>query len=172
MIAADALIAMIHPSPSAFQLRDVRSLVRHVRRSDVQRRAGGGHGRGGAVLIPLDGAQGGDLRSIELDARLVHMGRERGRDAGVLEDRAIGGRDAHRDGVRPGRARASGRTLDIRDVHPLRHISRASDGAAVGVLGTGVQVHVADLCVGDARTAEDRGCGGCARDSGARIPLC
>ena len=152
---------------SRLQLGDIGGLVRHIARRDRQRLAGG-RCRRCAVLVPPYRPQRRQRVAGHLHAALIYVGGQYGFDGAVLEDRAVGAGDAHGDGRV---ALVALRALDVVDVDPLRRGGVAGDRAAVGVVGTGVEVHVADLRAGDAAAAEDRGRGAGAGNARARVPL-
>lgn len=92
---------MLSPERPAWlplQLRGVDGLGAHRGRGDRERGTGA-HGRGAAVLVPLDGAELRNLLGRELSPGPVDVGCQSGASVIVLEDRAVVGSDGHRDGV-------------------------------------------------------------------------
>ena len=96
----------------ALQLRDVGRLARHGARVDGQGGARGGLGGRGAVLVPLDGAEGGERSPGLLDTGLVDMCREDGGDGAVFENQAVARCDHEREGVRSCRTGRAGIAFD------------------------------------------------------------
>jgi len=130
----------------SLQLGGVDGLGAHRGRGDGERGAGA-HGRGAAVLVPLDGAELRNLLGGQLSSSPVHVGREGRAAIVVLEDRSVVRGDCHRDCVGASSTGGSGCALGtlgtrlalgtLRSGVALRTGSTSEREAAAEALGDG-----------------------------------